>query len=495
MVIAVILTAFHAGTLVAHADDWPAWRGDGTGVTANDKAPTDLSEPPNIRWKTPIPGTGHSSPIVSGDAVFLTTATDGISNASSARHRNIVAATATLAALIGFAMTFLLIRPRKQSTDSDESADRAYATRRPVHLTFVACATIAFAAGAGWVAHHLSKPDAQTLRHAICIDRQSGTIRWQTECAEGPLLGSTALTSAASATPATDGQFVYAHFGDAGTYCLDYGGLVVWANNDPVPETHYKAASSPILWNELLIVTHDTDTRSYTVALDKHTGKRRWLAERKTANDGRRARIDAYATPIIVRMGEADQLIHDSYRQLTGYDPATGRELWSYSTNAEQIVTSPVSCGDIVVFSGECNHPIHMSAIRVSPTVKKEPPQLLWQITKHVPVVCSPVIYEHRVFTVSKNGIATSRDLETGKLIWRLRLTGRYYASATIIDGYLYLTNLVGTTSILATDDEPRLVATLELNEPIYASPAVSDDALFIRGTEHLFRITQSPSR
>lgn len=471
----------------ATADDWPAWRGDGSGVTPAASPCVAWDESHNIRWKTPIPGVGHSSPVVSGDAVFLTTASEGVGRAAESQHRSIVRTVALVAAIVGFVLARIVTHPPGHPR-SDESQTALPDTSRGPRL-IAWCVAAAFAFAAGITARHWAQPETQTLRYVVCIDRPSGHIRWLTECAAGPLLGSTALTSAATPTPTTDGQYVFAHFGVAGVYCLDFDGVIQWANHDPTPEILYKAGSSPILWNDLLIVTHDTDQRSYTVALNKHTGTARWTAERNAPTEGRRERRDAYSTPIVVRIGDAEQLVHDSYRRITGYDPATGRELWTVPTDAEQIVTSPVAVGDVVIFSGECNHPIHMTAIRLSTAGGTTTPVTVWQSKKQVPVVCSPAIDVGRVYAVSKSGIATCRDVTTGEMIWRHRLPGKYYASITIADGNAYLSNLDGVTTVMAAADEARVLSTNTLDEPIYASPAVCESELFIRGTGHLYCI------
>ena len=308
-IIAFTLITFALIASPLRADDWPAWRGDGSGVAPSAFAPEKWSELHNIRWKTPIPGSGHSSPIVSGNDIFLTTAIDGVSRAATTRYQWILIAAVTMAAIAGLITIYRIKQPTKTPHDYDQPT---FANHPPLNLrrhrlafgVAIVCAT-----GVGTLTSYLAQPDIETLRFILCIDRQTGEIRWQTECATGPLLGSTTLTSAASPTPVTDGRYVYTHFGDVGTYCINFEGRVVWTNHDPVPETHYKAASSPILWNDLLIVTHDTDSHSFTVALDKHTGSRKWSAARKISNDGRRARVDAYSTPIIVRVGHMDQLV------------------------------------------------------------------------------------------------------------------------------------------------------------------------------------------
>ncbi|MCB9857783.1 MAG: PQQ-binding-like beta-propeller repeat protein [Phycisphaerales bacterium] len=491
--IVLVLALGNQGTVPAAADDWPQWRGNGTGIAATDAAPAIWSESLNIRWKTPIQGAGHSSPIVSGDAVILTTAATGIGRDAESRYQSTVWTAAFVAAVGGFVLV-RLVTPRRKRSPNAPSLTAQHASRSKRHRWIALCVSGACALTAIIIARHWAQPDLETLRYIVCIDRQTGTIRWQTECAAGPLLGSTALTSAATPTPTTDGRHIYAHFGVAGVYCLDFNGAVVWANHDPTPEILYKAGSSPVLWNDLLIVTHDTDKRNYTTALDKHTGAARWTSERTAPTEGRRERMDAYSTPIVVHVGDSDQLIHDGYRRITGYDPATGRELWTLPTDAEQIVTSPVADGDIVIFAGECNHPIHMTAIRLTSSNGATTATTIWQTKRQVPVVSSPAFNEGRVYAVSKSGIATCRETTAGDMIWRHRLPGTYYASITIAGGKLYLPNLDGVTTVMAIGDEPRVLATNTLDEPIYASPAVCDGELFIRGTGHLYCIAKTPS-
>ncbi|HPF39976.1 MAG TPA: PQQ-binding-like beta-propeller repeat protein [Phycisphaerae bacterium] len=463
---------------VATADDWPAWRKDGAGVAAADVAPPvrwDAST--HIRWATEIPGSGHSSPIVSGNLVLLTSAWDGVGRDAALRQWLITIGGALSASTMGLVVMGFVLRPKRSE---------AVARRGRVGRTFIVAA-IGFAAAC--LTWRFSQPAPQTLRYVIGVDRDSGAIRWQTECAAGDLVGSTAMTSAATPTPVTDGKRIYAHFGRAGTYCLDFGGRVVWAHSEPAPSILYKAGSSPVLWNDLLIVTHDTDKQLYTVAFDKRDGTRRWTIERRPPTEGRRSRMDAYATPIVVHAGGRDTLVHDSYRHLSGYDPATGRERWKIPTDAEQVVTSPVAAGDVIVFAGECNIPIHMTAIRLPAGDDTASPETLWTSKRQVPVVSSPAIDSDRVYAVSKSGIVSCRDLATGAFVWRHRLPGRYYASVTIAAGRLYLSNLDGVTTVMAVGDEPRVLATNPLDGAIYASPAFVGGTLFLRTDTRLYAI------
>ncbi|MCA9254646.1 MAG: PQQ-binding-like beta-propeller repeat protein [Phycisphaerales bacterium] len=463
---------------IVAAADWPAWRNDGRGVATVDVTPPvrwDAST--HIRWATAIPGSGHSSPIVSGNLVIVTSAWDGVSRDAALRQWLITIGGALSASTLGLVVMGLVLRPKRS-----EAGKR----RGRVGRTFLVAAIGLAAAGAVW---RFSQPAPQTLRYVIGVDRDTGKIRWQTECAAGDLVGSTAMTSAATPTPVTDGEHIFAHFGEAGTYCLDLEGRVVWAHREPAPSILYKAGSSPVLWNDLLIVTHDTDRRLYTIALDKRDGTRRWTIEREAPTEGRRSRMDAYATPIVVRGAGRDTLVHDSYRQLSGYDPATGRERWKIPTDAEQVVTSPVAVGDIVVFAGECNIPIHMTAIRLPAGDDANPPETLWTSRRQVPVVSSPAIDSRRVYAVSKSGIVSCRDLATGAFVWRHRLPGRYYASVTIAAGRLYLSNLDGVTTVMAVGDEPRVLATNTLDGAIYASPAFVGRTLFLRTDTRLYAI------
>jgi|GEM_PF-2030222 len=469
--------------------DWNGWRGDGSGVAKEVASPSN-SEFPEYVWKTPVPGKGFSSPVISGARIFLTTAVDRVGNDARLRHRMTIAAAALGTGFVVFLGLIYAKRVRRKNVAVDPQFSRSQQTKRlRIGIQFVVISIVAGVAGI--VAHQFARPDRQTVREVICVDFKTGAIRWRRECAAGPLLGSTRLTSAASATPVTDGRYVYCCFGSAGTYCLDFEGNIRWQRNDSVPDILYKAASSPLLWKNILILTYDTDYKSFTVAVDKATGAKRWEAIRPIDESGRRRRRDAYSTPILIAQDDRALLIHDSYRQLCCYDIETGMELWRIPTDAEQIVTSPVAADGTVVFAGECNHPIHLTAIDISGSNKSAAPTQLWQSKKQVPVMCSPVIFDQKIFSVSKTGILTCRELKTGKMLARLRLSGRFYASAIIVDGVLYLTNLDGSTVLLSADDELRELARMELGEAVYASLAVSRGYLILRGTQHLFCVRQ----
>jgi len=470
---------------------WPGWRGDGSGVASPS---TSTATQPGIIWKTPITGIGHSSPIVFGNRVFVTTAVDGVGSAARATHLTTVATVGLGFGVAAWILADVCVQSRRtrRGAETDTPTHKSKILVRFVVLRLAVFFVTAVAAGS--LTHWYVRPTDQTLRFVMCLDLNSGVVLWRTECATGPLLGATRLTSAASATPVTDGKNVFACFGTAGTYCLDFEGKIQWRNEDGVPDILYKAASSPVIWNDLLILTHDTDSRSFTVALDKETGTRKWISDRKLDGRGRRQRMDAYSTPIIIEQNDQAYLIHDSYRQLCCYEISRGREIWCIPTDAEQVVTSPVESEGIIVFSGECNHPIHLTAVRLNTDGGSEPEQL-WQTTKQVPAVCSPVIINGLLFTVSKSGIATCRDLKTGEVFSRLRLPGRYYASATIIGNELYLSNLDGLTTRLTADRDMNTIGEFDLGEGMYASVAVTDRCILFRGLRNLVCIGRSDER
>jgi outer membrane protein assembly factor BamB len=371
----------------------------------------------------------------------------------------------------------------------------------PVALTLLIMAFF------GWMAAKALIPERVFHRGIVAVDRETGRLLWHVPCVTAGLTTGTlhAKNSPATPTPVSDGQYVYANFGDAGTCALDFSGRVVWMNTDRPASMHWGPASSPILWQGLIILTNDTDTRQSTVALDKSTGEVRWTAERTptdstSGSSTRLAGMDGYSTPIIVNAGGREQLVHYSSLYVAAYEPSTGDEIWSVSPRDEgfhdmlfatQIVPSPVAAMDMIVFGGSCTAPGHISALRVGAKPGANEPALAWQDTKSVPGCSSPVVYGEHVYAVTNNGIVSGRNLRTGELVSRLRLSPGFYSAAIVAaDGKLFFTSEEGETTVVEADPGLHRLSVNTLGEGTNGSLAISRGEIFIRGTEHLFSIS-----
>ncbi len=331
-------------------------------------------------------------------------------------------------------------------------------------------------------------PKATLQRQVLCLDARNGEILWQTVVAVTNLEGLHPANSAATPTPVTDGQHIYVHFGDSGAYCLDFQGKLVWENRDPVPPIHWGAASSPVLWEDLLFLTHDTDFLNYTVALDKKTGKRTWINERELAPGERYASMDGYSTPIVMPFNGSDQLVHYRTTLLAGYNPRTGEELWRWRNPGWQVITSPVYRDNLIVATCGAHKPVLMAVLALVEGARE--PEVLWQTKEDLPGTSSPLIHGNLLFTVTDRGIARCYDLETGSLRWREKLPRDEYWSSLVATGdTIYFTGRSGTALAVRADEHFQLLGTGTIEEPIHASPALSRGRLFLRGRHHLFCI------
>jgi len=333
----------------------------------------------------------------------------------------------------------------------------------------------------------VSKPSF--LYQVICISKADGEIIWQTTCLKKESRAIHDRSSHATPTPVTDGEHLYASFGSMGTFCLDLQGNICWQNTDPTPKVKYGASSSPILWQDILIVTHDTDTRLFTTAFDKIQGHKLW---EKVRDRHETEESEGYGTPVIFESSMGPQLVYHGFAFAIGYAPRSGRELWSLSLPKEKVYPSPVTWNDMVILTSGGSPPGYMIAIRHNNHNEKFDPEKLWESNRMIPRISSPVVYNDLVYAVTDRGIATARDIRNGQVIWKARLpsSSDYYASVTAADGLLFFSSLTGDIIVMTAEDEPKIISSNSLPEPIFSSMAVSKGEIFIRGEKHLYCIS-----
>jgi len=327
------------------------------------------------------------------------------------------------------------------------------------------------------------------LYQVLCIDRTDGKILWRTTCIKKQSRAKLGINSYATPTPVTDGEYVYASFGQAGTFCLDLEGNISWQNTEPVPEIKYGASSSPILWQDILIVTNDTDTKLFTTAFDKTEGHKLWEKVRKSHES---EESDGYSSPIIFESPTGPQLIHHGFAFAAGYAPQTGRELWSLTLPKEKVYPSPVTWNDMVILTSGGSPPGYMIAIHNKSHKNKFIPEKLWESNRMIPKISSLIVYNDIIYTVTNRGIATARDITNGQVIWKTRLfPSEYYASITAADGLLFFSSITGETIVVTAEKEPKTISLNSLPEPIISSMAISKGEIFIRGEKHLYCISK----
>jgi len=387
--------------LMLVASDWPQFRGPtGQGVSDERGLPLTWSETKNVRWKVAIPGNGWSSPVVQGDRIWLTTATD----------------------------------------------------------------------------------EGKSLR-AISVDQNTGTIVQNVEVFR---LKSARLAnpknSFASPTPIIDGERVYVHFGAFGTACITQSGEIVWKTKLEYDNGQHGTGGSPVLYQDLLIISCDGNDVQYVVALDKLTGKVRW----KKSREG----YQAYTTPLIVDLPGSPQVISPGAFRAISYDPRNGKELWqvTYGEGFSN-VPRPVY-GDGLVFICTGFQQPSLLAVRLDGKGDVTKSKVQWKLDRGVPLTPSPLLVGSELYMVTDNGIATCVDAKTGKEYWRARVGGNHSASPIYADGRIYFLSEEGESVVLAPGQQLKPLATNQLDGRTLASMAVANGSIFIRSETHLYRIS-----
>ena len=386
--------------LILPASDWPQFRGPtGQGISDEHGLPLNWGETTNVRWKVPIPGKGWSSPVIQGDRIWLTTATE----------------------------------------------------------------------------------EGKSLR-AISVDRNTGAILQNVEVFR---LKSAKLTNSknsfASPTPIIDGDHVYIHFGAFGTACISQTGEILWKTRLEYDNGQHGTGGSPVLYDDLLIISCDGNDIQYVVALDKLTGKVRW----KKSREG----YQAYTTPLIVKLADGDQVISPGAFRAVSYDPRNGKELWqvTYGEGFSN-VPRPVY-GDGLVFICTGFQQPSLLAVRIDGKGDVTKSKVAWKLDRGVPLTPSPLLVGNELYLVTDNGIATCIDAKTGKENWRARLGGNHSASPIYADGRIYFLSEEGESVVIAPGKELKHLATNQLDGRTIASMAVADGSIFVRSETHLYRI------
>ena len=296
-----------------------------------------------------------------------------------------------------------------------------------------------------------------------------------------------AKNSHASPTPIADGERVYVHFGAEGTAALTTSGEIVWKTRLPYQSQHGNGGS-PMLYGDLLILSCDGSDQAFVVALDKRTGKVRWKTWRRQPWD------QAYSTPLLIRVGEQDQVVSVGAYRAAAYDPQTGKELWRVSyADGFSNVPRPVYGHGLVYIATGFQQPTLM-AVRPDGSGDVTRTHVAWTLRRAAPLTPSPLIVGDEIYVVNDGGIASCLDARTGDTHWQQRLGGEYSASPLFADGRIYFLNEEGTATSIAPGKSFVRLATASIDGATLASIAVADGSLFIRSDTHLYRIAKTSS-
>jgi outer membrane protein assembly factor BamB len=291
--------------------------------------------------------------------------------------------------------------------------------------------------------------------------------------------------SHASPTPLVEAGRVYVHFGAHGTAALTEAGDVVWKARFPY-ESQHGNGGSPILYGDLLVFSCDGGDAAFVIALDKHTGRTRWKTWRRTPWD------QAYSTPLVIRVGDRDQIVSVGAYRTAAYDPASGKEIWRVGyADGFSNVPRPVFGHGLVYIATGFQQP-SLLAVRADGTGDVTKTHVAWTLSRSAPLTPSPLLVGDELYLVSDAGIATCLDARTGTVHWQQRLGGNYSASPVAADGRLYFLAEEGVTTVIAPGKEFRRLAQNPLDGSTLASIAIAGGSIFIRSDRHLYRISEA---
>ncbi|MEQ8788015.1 MAG: PQQ-like beta-propeller repeat protein [Pirellulaceae bacterium] len=342
------------------------------------------------------------------------------------------------------------------------------------------------------VASCLEENDDRVL---LCLDRHDGRVLWQKTVLDAPLEKRHKLNSRASGTPVTDGRLVYISFlapdfasdnkrtpGDMVVSAYDFDGNEKWTVRPGRFASTHGFCSSPVLFEDMVIVNGDHDGDSYIVALDRETGETKWKVDRQH-------KTRSYVTPIIRDIDGRTQMVLSGSKSVVSYDPRDGSKHWEIDGPTEQFVASMVYNGKYLFLTAGFPER-HILAIKPDGKGNVTDTHIVWRTRKNCSYVPSPIVVGDDYFLVAADdGIASCYDADSGERLWVERMAPHYSASLVTAGGLVYFLADDGVTKIVRPGAEYELVAENELGEYCFASPAISDGQLFIRGEEHLYCI------
>jgi outer membrane protein assembly factor BamB len=420
---------------------WPSFRGpQASGVSDGQNLPDrwDVQKGENILWRTPIPGLAHSSPVVWGNYVFVTSAVSSDPDAS--------------------------FRPGLYG-DGDASKD--------------------------------TSPQRWVL---YALDKRTGKILWERVAHQGAPVDKRHIKSTyANSTPATDGRVVVAWFGSQGVHAYDFQGRLLWKVDlgrlnlgaYDIPTYEWGPASSPVIWQGLVILQCDTQDDSFLIALDAETGKTVWKTDRDE--------IPSWGTPTVAMTSKGPELVANASNFIRGYDPRNGRELWRLGRSSKITAPTPVFSEDLfVVASGRApERPVFVVRAGARgditlPEGKTSSEWIAWSLTGRGSYMPTPLVYRGVVYVLSNNGVLDAYDLRTGEEFYRQRLPlvgSGFSASPVASDGKIYLSNEDGEMLVVEAGRKFAHVATNSMGELLMATPALSDGVMYVRTQKSLFAV------
>lgn len=425
----ILVVALVGGTGPVSAENWPQWRGPGSqGISTEANVPAEWSATKNIAWKAELPS-GHSSPIVWGDRIFVTAAIEGpiVPGAKAVGH----------------------------------TVD-----------------------GQVWLHPDSVAADRKHTLKVLALDAGSGKVLWERTAYDGTVYDARHKRSSfAGPTAVTDGRLVYAYFGPEGLYAYDFSGNLAWKVVERFKTLGLGTGTSPVLFQNLVIIQRDEDEgkASVIVAYDKQSGREQWKAVRPVQI--------SWSTPVLVNAANRTELVTNGSELAMAYDPGTGKELWrTTGVESNAIHTPLVGKGLVIVTAGFPEKKV--IAIRTGALATG--PRVAWTYTKGTGYVVSNILYGDYVYLLTDAGVVTCLDAESGSVQYegaRPPVASHFMGSPVAFGGLIAMTSEEGDTFILKAGPKPEMLRTNTVDEPVYSSPAIANGRIYIRGEKHLFAI------
>jgi outer membrane protein assembly factor BamB len=408
-------------------------------VDANAAVPThwDVENGENVRWKTTIPGLAHSSPIIWGDHVYVTTA----------------------------------VRPGKADLKVGLYGDIASANDQDSHQ---------------W--------------RLLALDKATGKIIWDKLGHEAmPRVKRHPKASHCNSTPATDGKRIVALFGSEGLFCFDMDGQLLWKKDlgpldsgyYQVPNAQWGFASSPVIHDGKVVALCDVQTNSFLAVFDLADGKELWRTPRKD--------VPTWGTPTVTKAGEQIQILVNGWHHNGAYDFATGKEIWKLNGGGDIPVPTPVVAHGFVYLTSGHGKFRPMQAIRLDARGDITPPEvgttnavIVWAHARQGNYMQTPIVVDDRVYGCLDNGVLTCFDAKTGAIAYNERLGSgsEGFTASPVSDGHhLFFASEVGNVFVIPVDGKFSVIATNKLDETCMASPAISNGTLFFRTRDRVVAI------
>jgi outer membrane protein assembly factor BamB len=440
----VLLVVFSSGLAFGEGAgaNWPSFRGPQAGGIAGGNPPLrwDVEKAVNLRWKTEIPGLGHSSPVVWGDRLYVTTSISGKPDPT------------LKVGLYG---------------DIDPVEDET--------------------------AHQW---------RILCLDKKTGKILWSRLAHEGvPKVKRHTKATHANPTPATDGTHVVAFFGSEGLHAYDMEGNLLWSKDlgvldagfFRVPTAQWGFGSSPVIHKGRVIVQADIQEGSFIAAFDVASGEEIWKTSRRE--------VPTWSTPTIHEHAGKTQVLVNGYRHMGAYDFETGKEIWSMSGGGDIPVPTPVVAGDTVFITNAHGKLSPVYAISLDARGRLDPEEdvgagkpISWWVPRDGAYMQTPLVHGKLLYVCRDNGALSAYDISTGRRIYQERLgdgsTG-FTASPVAAADRIYFTSEMGDVLVVGAGPEFRLLAENSLGEIAMATPAISEDTIYFRTRGHVVAIAE----